>query len=183
MNSKSDMVKKPDGSSLTTAPSPAQSLPFSAGSEEQQYVQNRRILIVDDDPIARGIFRTYFTQRGATHVAEAEHGVQALKRKERQGHANPEQLCRVRYTTIPQVVRPSTGTAAASHYRCNTAHTAGATFAGDSANWDQIDMADATYGFGSTIQYSPWTDDKARLISNAGADPARAGRLPYSNRR
>ncbi len=37
------------------------------------------ILIVDDDPIARGIFRTYFTQRGATHVFEAVNGVQALK--------------------------------------------------------------------------------------------------------
>ncbi len=37
------------------------------------------ILIVDDDPIARGIFRTYFTQRGATHVFEAANGVQALK--------------------------------------------------------------------------------------------------------
>lgn len=39
----------------------------------------KTILIVDDDPIARGIFRTYFTQRGAEHVAEAENGVDALK--------------------------------------------------------------------------------------------------------
>lgn len=39
----------------------------------------KTILIVDDDPIARGIFRTYFTQRGATHVVEAVNGVQALK--------------------------------------------------------------------------------------------------------
>ncbi|MCP5080360.1 MAG: response regulator [Alphaproteobacteria bacterium] len=39
----------------------------------------KTILIVDDDPIARGIFRTYFTQRGAEHVVEAENGVHALK--------------------------------------------------------------------------------------------------------
>ncbi len=39
----------------------------------------KTILIVDDDPIARGIFRTYFTQRGADRVVEAENGVQALK--------------------------------------------------------------------------------------------------------
>ncbi len=39
----------------------------------------KTILIVDDDPIARGIFRTYFTQRGADQVFEAENGVQALK--------------------------------------------------------------------------------------------------------
>lgn len=41
--------------------------------------EHKTILIVDDDPIARGIFRTYFTQRGATHVFEAANGVQALK--------------------------------------------------------------------------------------------------------
>lgn len=39
----------------------------------------KTILIVDDDPIARGIFRSYFTQRGASEVFEAENGVQALK--------------------------------------------------------------------------------------------------------
>ncbi len=39
----------------------------------------KNILIVDDDPIARGIFRSYFTQRGADHVVEAQNGVQALK--------------------------------------------------------------------------------------------------------
>ena len=39
----------------------------------------KTILIVDDDPIARGIFRTYFTQRGADQVFEAENGVQALR--------------------------------------------------------------------------------------------------------
>ena len=72
-------------------------------------------------------------------------------------------------------VTPTSGTPSAKHYVCITEHTAG-TFSTDLAagKWSQIDMADTTWGFGSTIQYSPWTDDKARLWSNAGADPARA---------
>lgn len=76
-------------------------------------------------------------------------------------------------------VTPSTGTAAPSHYVCILAHTSdsGNDKPGSGTNeasyWTQIDMADTTWGFGSTIQYSPWTDDKARLWSNAGADPSR----------
>ncbi len=64
----------------------------------------------------------------------------------------------------------SLGTTAAKHYKANTAHTAGATFAGDIAKWDQIDMSDE---FGDSIQYSPWTDGKATVWANSGADPAR----------
>jgi len=66
---------------------------------------------------------------------------------------------------------PSSGTPAAKHYKANTAHTSGATFAGDIANWDQIDMGDE---FGDNIQYSLWTDDKATVWSNNGADPDRS---------
>ena len=55
------------------------------------------------------------------------------------------------------------------HYECLTAHTSG-TFSTDLAagKWTQIDMGDE---FGDTIQYSPWTDDKAVLWVNGGCDP------------
>lgn len=36
-------------------------------------------------------------------------------------------------------------------------------------NWTQIDMSDE---FGDSIQYSPWTDDKAQLWANCGSDPS-----------
>jgi len=63
---------------------------------------------------------------------------------------------------------PTSGTPSAKHYKANTAHTSGGTFAGDIANWDQIDMGDE---FGDTIQYSPYTDGRATTWSNNGADP------------
>jgi len=65
-------------------------------------------------------------------------------------------------------VDTSLGTTAAKHYKANVAHTAGATFAGDIAKWDQIDMADE---FGDTVQYSPWTDGKNVTWRNNGCDP------------
>ena len=39
---------------------------------------------------------------------------------------------------------------------------------GNPSYWRQIDMAEE---FGNTIQYSPWTDDKAGLWKNMGGDP------------
>jgi hypothetical protein len=71
-------------------------------------------------------------------------------------------------------VTPTT-TVKASHYVCATAHTSG-TFATDlsAGKWTQIDMNSATPdGFGNDIQYSPWTDDKAEVWGNSGANPAR----------
>lgn len=58
------------------------------------------------------------------------------------------------------------------HYKALEDHTSG-TFATDlaAAKWVQIDMAEE---FGNTIQYSPWTDDKATLWGNMGCDPDRA---------
>lgn len=60
-------------------------------------------------------------------------------------------------------------TIAPTHYKCISAHTnqqpPNATY------WSVVDMSDE---FGDTVQYSPWTDDKARLWSNAGANPDRA---------
>jgi len=55
------------------------------------------------------------------------------------------------------------------HYKCLIAHTSG-TFATDlgAGNWEQIDMSDE---FGDSIQYSPWTDDKATLWANGGSAP------------
>ena len=55
------------------------------------------------------------------------------------------------------------------HYVCLIAHTSG-TFATDlgAGRWSQIDMGDE---FGDSIQYSPWTDDKAALWANAGSAP------------
>jgi hypothetical protein len=82
----------------------------------------------------------------------------------------PEWTTGLVYAVDAIVKVTDTTTQIAKHYKANTAHTAGGTFAGDIANWDQIDMSDE---FGDTTQYSPWTDGKARLWSNSGADPQR----------
>jgi len=82
----------------------------------------------------------------------------------------PEWITGTVYDVDARVKDTLTGTAAAKHYKANVAHTAGATFAGDIANWDQIDMSEE---FGDTIQYSPFTDDKATVWSNNGCDPDR----------
>ena len=56
------------------------------------------------------------------------------------------------------------------HYECNTEHTShSSVMSGDLATkWTLIDMSSE---FGDTIQYSPWTDDKAVLWANAGVNP------------
>lgn len=58
---------------------------------------------------------------------------------------------------------------AGKHYTCAVAHTSG-TFATDlsGGKWTQVDMSDE---FGDSIQYSPWTDDKAKLWADAGSRP------------
>ena len=70
---------------------------------------------------------------------------------------------RVKVTASTQIVK---------HYKALEDHTSG-TFATDLAagKWVQIDMAEE---FGNTLQYSPWTDDKATLWGNMGCDPDRA---------
>jgi len=59
----------------------------------------------------------------------------------------------------------------AKHYKALENHTSG-TFATDltASKWVQIDQAEE---FGNTESYSPWTDDKAVLWGNNGADPDR----------
>jgi hypothetical protein len=63
-----------------------------------------------------------------------------------------------------------------SHYKCLADHTSGASTKPETGGswatyWEQVDMGDE---FGNNVQYSPWTIGKARLWSNAGADPGRA---------
>jgi len=62
----------------------------------------------------------------------------------------------------------------AKHYKVSSgqSHTSG-TFATDLAagKWQQIDQAEE---FGNTESYSPWTDDKATVMGNSGANPDRS---------
>lgn len=82
----------------------------------------------------------------------------------------PEWITGTVYAVDARIKVTLTGTKAAKHYNCDTAHTSG-TFATDLAagKWSQIDMG----VFGDSIQYSPWTDDKATVWSNNGCDPDR----------
>lgn len=68
-------------------------------------------------------------------------------------------------------VKVTASTSIEKHYKCLTEHTSGV-FATDlaAAIWVQIDMAEE---FGNSIQYSPWTDDKATIWGNNGCDPDR----------
>lgn len=56
------------------------------------------------------------------------------------------------------------------HYESKVANNQGNTppSSGSNSNWERIDMSDE---FGNTIQYSPYTDDKAGLWKNMGGDP------------
>ena len=77
----------------------------------------------------------------------------------------PTWVSGIDYKVGAKVIDESTG----YHYECRTAHTSG-TFATDLAalKWEEITMYSE---FGNTIQYSEWTDDKAKLWANTGADP------------
>ena len=83
----------------------------------------------------------------------------------------PNWVTGVAYAVDSYVQIESTGTPHPKHYKCLIAHTSG-TFATDlsAGKWVLTDMS---IEFGDTIQYSPWTDGKAALLSNSGADPAR----------
>ena len=56
------------------------------------------------------------------------------------------------------------------HYESQVINNQGNTppTSGNTSYWNRIDMAEE---FGNTIQYSPWTDDKAGLWKNMGGDP------------
>jgi hypothetical protein len=68
-------------------------------------------------------------------------------------------------------VTDETTEAHAKHYTCLEEHESG-TFSTDltAGKWSQIDQGDE---FGDSVQYSPWTDGKARVWTNSGANPAR----------
>jgi hypothetical protein len=66
------------------------------------------------------------------------------------------------------------------HFECILEHTSNSltkpsTGAISLTYWSIIDMGDE---FGDSIQYSPWTDDKAVLWGNAGADPDGVSSIP-----
>jgi hypothetical protein len=77
----------------------------------------------------------------------------------------PQWVTATPYLVGAKVLDVATG----KHYVCATAHTSG-TFATDLAavKWTIIDYGSE---FGDTIQYSPWTDGKAVLWGNGGANP------------
>lgn len=77
----------------------------------------------------------------------------------------PQWVTATPYLVGAKVLDVATG----KHYICATAHTSG-TFATDltAVKWTIIDYGSE---FGDTIQYSPWTDDKAVLWANASANP------------
>ena len=67
---------------------------------------------------------------------------------------------------------------APTHYKCTQAHTSSSTTKpGETPtvnwanHWTTIDMGDE---FGDTVQYSPWTDDKATLWLNSGCNPSKS---------
>jgi len=92
----------------------------------------------------------------------------------------PEWINGVVYAVDVRVKVTPTTTISPKHYKCILAHTASdgvndpstdvSTYGTPGTFWEQVDMGDE---FGDSIQYSPWTDNNARLWSNAGADPAR----------
>ena len=81
----------------------------------------------------------------------------------------PEWSTGIAYEVDARVKVTPTTSVAPKHYKCLEDHTSG-TFATDLAanKWVQVDMAEE---FGNSIQYSPWTDDKATLWRNNGCDP------------
>lgn len=84
----------------------------------------------------------------------------------------PKWRTAIPYKVGAKVIDESTG----YHYECIIAHTSG-TFATDLAalKWEEITMYSE---FGNTVQYSEWTDDKAKLWANAGADPDSVTSIP-----
>jgi hypothetical protein len=86
----------------------------------------------------------------------------------------PEWRANIVYEVDAKIKVTPTTNVAPKHYKVPSgqAHTSGSVFATDLAagKWTQIDMGDE---FGDTIQYSPWTDEKATVWSNNGCDPDR----------
>jgi len=64
------------------------------------------------------------------------------------------------------------GTNPLTQYKCITTHTSSSGNAPPSAFWTAVTKASL---FGNSIQYSPWTDDKANVVRNCGSDVYNTG--------
>ena len=73
----------------------------------------------------------------------------------------PEWLTSVTYKAGAKVIYNT------KHYEA-LRETQGDTPSSSTSDWELIDMSSE---FGDTVQYSEWTDDKARLWANSGVDP------------
>jgi hypothetical protein len=86
----------------------------------------------------------------------------------------PEWISGVYYNENARIKVTPTTEVAPSHYKVKTgqAHTSSTSNKPPNATyWEQIDMGDE---FGDTVQYSPWTDEKATLWLNSGCNPSKS---------
>jgi hypothetical protein len=82
----------------------------------------------------------------------------------------PEWSSSVTYSQDARVKVTPTTEVAPKHYKA-LRETQGDTPSTSPSDWEQIDMGDE---FGDTVQYSPWTDDKATLWLNSGCNPSKS---------
>ena len=82
----------------------------------------------------------------------------------------PEWSSSVTYSQDARVKVTPTTEVAPKHYKA-LRETQGDTPSTSTSDWEQIDMGDE---FGDTVQYSPWTDDKATLWLNSGCNPSKS---------
>lgn len=87
----------------------------------------------------------------------------------------PEWSNSVTYSQDARVKVTPTTEVAPKHYRSkvnnNTGNTPPTSYTTTDTYWQQIDMGDE---FGDTVQYSPWTDEKATLWLNSGCNPSKS---------
>ena len=82
----------------------------------------------------------------------------------------PEWSSSVTYSQDARVKVTPTTEVAPKHYKA-LRETQGDTPSKSTTDWEQIDMGDE---FGDTVQYSPWTDEKATLWLNSGCNPSKS---------
>ena len=82
----------------------------------------------------------------------------------------PEWSSSVTYSQDARVKVTPTTEVAPKHYKA-LRETQGDTPSTSTSDWEQIDMGDE---FGDTVQYSPWTDEKATLWLNSGCNPSKS---------
>jgi len=82
----------------------------------------------------------------------------------------PELSSAVTYSQDARIKVTPTTDVAPKHYKA-LRETQGDTPSTSTSDWEQIDMGDE---FGDTVQYSPWTDEKATLWLNSGCNPSKS---------